>query len=141
MIMMATNAFRREVNHMINELVIVELKNGQKVRGVLKALFPDNLSIILGDVSIGGEKYASVVFSGDYISAIYLRKVKIDLDELKDMLEKVFPRMVSYRRDQGVIIVMNKIRVTESGIEGERGPVYERVKKIYNEFTTKKKGF
>ncbi len=139
--MMATSAFQREINHMINELVIVELKNGQKVRGVLKALFPDNLSIILGDVMMGGEKYSSVVFSGNFISAIYLRKVKLDLDELRETLEKVFPRMVRYRRDQGVIIVMNKIRVTESGVEGERGPVYERVKKIYDEFIAKKKGF
>ena len=139
--MMATSAFQREINHMMNELVIVELKNGQKVRGVLKALFPDNLSIILGDVTISGEKYASVVFSGNFISAIYLKKVKLDLDELREMLGKVFPRMVRYRRDQGVIIVMNKIRVTESGVEGERGPVYERVKKIYDEFIAKKKEF
>ena len=138
--MMATSAFQREINHMINEEVIVELRNGQKVKGVLKAILPDTLSIILGDVSVGGEHYASIIYSGNSISAIYIRKVKVDLDELRDMLEKVFPRMVAYRRDQGVIIVMNKVRVTESGVEGERGPVYDRVRKIYNEFMSKKKG-
>ena len=138
--MMAAGAFQREINHMLNEVVIVELRNGQKIRGILKALSPDNLSIILGEVSIGGDRYASVVFSGAAISAIYLRKVKIDLDELRNMLERMFPRMVSYKRDQGVIIVMNKIKVTEAGVEGEHGPVYERVKKIYNEFIAKRKG-
>jgi hypothetical protein len=35
---------------------------------------------------------------------------------------------------------MNKIRVTESGVEGERGPVYNRVKKVYDEFMAKKRG-
>jgi|Deesub1362A_J573_1020465.scaffolds.fasta_scaffold00008_194 small nuclear ribonucleoprotein (snRNP)-like protein len=138
--MMATSAFQRELNHMINEEVIVELRNGQRVRGVLKAILPETLSIILGDVSIGSDHYASIVYSGNAISAIYLKKVKVDLDELREMLEKVFPRMVTYRRDQGVIIVMNKIRVTESGVEGERGPVYNRVKKVYDEFMAKKRG-
>lgn len=138
--MMAANVFQREINQMINEVVIVELKNGQKIKGILKAVLPDNLSIVLGDVALGSEKYSSVIFSGDSISAIYLKKFKLDLDELRLMLEKVFPRMIIYRREQGVIIVMNKIRVTESGIEGERGPVYERVKRVYEEFMAKKKG-
>ncbi len=138
--MMATSAFQRELNHMINEEVIVELRSGPKVRGILKAILPETLSIVLGDVSVGGDRFASIVYSGNSISAIYLKKVKIDLDELREMLEKVFPRMVMYRRDQGVIIVMNKVRVTENGVEGERGPVYDRVKKIYNEFMAKKKG-
>jgi small nuclear ribonucleoprotein (snRNP)-like protein len=138
--MMATSAFQRELNHLINEDVIVELRNGQKVRGVLKAISPDNLAVVLGDVVIGGDHYASIIYSGNYISAIYLRKVKVDMDELREMLEKVFPRMVSYRRDLGVIIVMNKVRVTESGVEGERGPVYDRVKKVYNEFMARKRG-
>jgi small nuclear ribonucleoprotein (snRNP)-like protein len=138
--MMALRAFQSELNHIINTEVIVELKNGQKIRGTLKAISPDNLAIILGNVYLGGDHYDAIVLSGDTISAIYVKREKIDLDELRDMLEKVFPRMVNYRRDQGVIIVMDRIRVTESGVEGERGPVYDRVKKIFDEFMSKKRG-
>ena len=138
--MMALRAFQSELNHIINTEVIVELKSGQKIRGTLKAISPDNLAIILGDVHLGGDHYDAIVLSGDTISAIYVKREKIDLDELRDMLEKVFPRMVNYRRDQGLIIVMDRIRVTESGVEGERGPVYDRVKKIYEEFMAKKRG-
>jgi small nuclear ribonucleoprotein (snRNP)-like protein len=125
---------------MINMEVIVELRSGQKIKGILKAISPDTLTIVLGDVYLGGDHYDSIVFSGSNISAIYLKRSKLDLDELRDMLERVFPRMVTYRRDEGVIVVMNKIRVTESGVEGDRGPVYDRVKRIYEEFITRKKG-
>ncbi|MEM0057106.1 MAG: Lsm family RNA-binding protein [Candidatus Geothermarchaeota archaeon] len=133
------STFHKELTNMINEEVIVELKGGKKVKGVLKALIPETLSLILGDVYINGEKYASIIYSGDTISAIYVPKVRVDLDELRDLLEKQFPRMVVYKRDQGTIIVMNKVKVTESGVEGEPGIVYDRVKKIYEEFIKSKK--
>lgn len=137
--MSSVSAFHKELANMINEEVIVELKGGKKVRGILKALIPETLSLILSDVYVDGERYASIIYSGDAISAIYVPKVRVDLDELRDLLEKQFPRMVVYKREQGVIIVMNKVKVTESGVEGEPGIVYDRVKKIYEEFIKSKK--
>jgi len=139
--MMAASSFQRELNRIIGEDVIVELKSGRKLRGQLKAVYPDTLSIILSDVSMGSERFSSIVLSGDSISAIYVKKARVDMDELRSMLEKIFPpRAVVYRRDLGVITVMDKVRVTERGVEGEPGLVYDRVKKVYEEYIAKKRG-
>ncbi|MHA2016049.1 MAG: Lsm family RNA-binding protein, partial [Candidatus Thorarchaeota archaeon] len=49
-------------------------------------------------------------------------------------LEKVFPPGgVRYFPDTGVIVVMNKIRVTPEGVDGS-GPLYERVAAIAREW-------
>jgi len=139
--MMAASSFQRELNRIVGEEVVVELKNGKKIRGLLKAVYPDNLSIILSDVHMGGEEFSSIVLSGDSISAIYVMRGRIDLDELRAMLEKIFPpRAVVYRRDLGVITVMDKVKVTEKGVEGEPGLVYDKVKRVYEEYVSKKKG-
>ncbi len=139
--MMAASSFQRELNRIVGEEVIVELKNGKKIRGLLKAVYPDNLSIILSDVSMGNEHFTSIVLSGDSISAIYVKKALVDMDELRSMLEKIFPpRAIVYRKDLGVIIVMDKVRITEKGVEGEPGLVYDRVKKVYEEYIAKRKG-
>lgn len=139
--MMAASSFQRELNRIVGEEVVVELKTGKKIRGLLKAVYPDTLAIILSDVAMGNEHFSSIVLSGDSISAIYVKKGRVDMDELRLMLEKIFPpRAVVYRKDLGVIIVMDKIRVTEKGVEGEPGLVYDRVKKVYEEYISRKRG-
>ncbi|MFQ5762986.1 MAG: Lsm family RNA-binding protein, partial [Candidatus Bathyarchaeia archaeon] len=46
----------------------------------------------------------------------------------------VFPRLVKLYEDVGVIVVMDKIRLTKEGIIEGSGPAAERVKKVYEEF-------
>ena len=137
---MAARSFQRELYRMLDEEVIIELKNGKRLRGVIRAIRPDTLAVILSNVVMGGETYSTIVLSGDTISAIYLKKLHIELDEIREMLEKVFPpRTVYFNREKGVIVVMDKVRVTERGVEGEPGLVYDKVKKIYDEYMSRKK--
>ncbi len=132
--MMASQQFRREFGMFLDQEIVVELANGQVVKGVLKAYDPDTFSLILEDAVIKDEVYKFIMINGSIISLIYLKEKKVDLEKLAKRLEEVFPNLVEYKRPLGVIVVMNKIRVTEKGVEGEAGPAYDRVKKIYEEF-------
>jgi len=42
--------------------------------------------------------------------------------------------MVKIVEEAGVIVVMDKIRVTEKGLIEGRGPAAERVQRVYEEF-------
>jgi len=57
-----------------------------------------------------------------------------DLKGLADRLSRVFPGLVKIREDVNAIIVMDKIKVTEHGIEEGTGLAADRVKSIYEEF-------
>ncbi len=131
--MMPSNPIGRELNKHVNKDVLVELKDGRRLSGVLKAVDPSTMSVIV-KLHREDEYYPLVVLNGSEIRAIYLKTVKFDLAELKKRLDRVFPRTVEYRPAEKVIIVMNRIRVTENGVEGERGPVYERVKNVFDEY-------
>jgi len=133
--MMASQHFRREFGMFLDQEIIVELRSGQTIKGILRAYDPDTFSIILEDAVIKNEVYKYMMVNGSTISIIYLKEKKVDLEKLAKKLEETFPNMVEYKRPLGVIIVMNRIRVTEKGVEGE-GPAYERVKKIFEEFIT-----
>jgi len=137
---MPINLLTRELNLLINKEVIVEFKDGSRLKGVLKAIDPTTLNIVLSDIEIGREKYRVIVYRGENIKAIYLKERYIDLTELRKRLERVFPRVVEYRPSEKALVVMNKIKVTEDGVFGEPGPIYNRVKKIYDEYIAEIKG-
>ena len=48
-------------------------------------------------------------------------------------MNRVFPGLVSVREDIGVIMVMDKIKVTEKGVEGS-GLAVDKAKAIYDEY-------
>ncbi|HIQ13900.1 MAG TPA: hypothetical protein EYH44_05915, partial [Thermoprotei archaeon] len=113
--MMPSNPLIKELNLLIDKEVTVELRDGSKLRGVLKAVDPSNLNLVLSDIMIGKDLYSKIVFSGENIRAIYLKAIKFDMSELRRRLERVFPKMVHYKVDERAIIVMDKFRVTEDG--------------------------
>jgi hypothetical protein len=57
-----------------------------------------------------------------------------DFKALSDRLSRVFPGLVKIREDVGAIIVMDKIKVTQGGIQEGTGLAAERVKSIFDEF-------
>jgi hypothetical protein len=65
---------------------------------------------------------------------IFSSEKPFDLQALADRLERVFPRMVKTSEGAGVIVVMDRIRVSEKGIMEGSGPAAERVQKVYEEF-------
>lgn len=132
--MYMADAFVKEIAEMLNEQVVVETVNGEKLTGRLKSFDPKTLSVILEDIVVGGETYKKLIISGESVARVYLKEKKLDMEKLKGLIEKYFPNLVEYRKDIGVIIVMNRVRVTDKGVEGPPGPATERVRRLFEDF-------
>jgi len=74
------------------------------------------------------------VLTGSIIAKIMATDRPFNLDGLRERLERVFPNMVQYFAEAGVIVVMNKIRVNETGVIEGVGLTAEKVRDIYNRF-------
>jgi hypothetical protein len=93
------------------------------------------MSVALGDViGSAGTLYHRLFLTGNVIAKIMATDTPFNLDGLKGRLERVFPNMVQYIPEAGVLIVMNKIRLNETGVIEGTGPAASRVQDIYNRF-------
>lgn len=129
----ASRRFTLELMNMINRRVKVVTTTGTVYEGVLLGVDND-LNIVLADVSTSRqEKYPRVVLLRHAICEIALLEERLDLRELAKLLEKYFPGMVKYVEEANIILVGDRIRVTEAGVEGS-GPLAKRVKEIFDQF-------
>ena len=127
--------FTTEVNRLIGKKVVVVTQGGEEFSGVLASLDIDTFSVILNNVELrSGSVLPKVILNGRDVKRIELKKAIIDLRKLAERIERVFPKMVQYNEEAGVIIVMNRIRVTENGVVEGSGLAAEKVSEIYNEF-------
>lgn len=108
--------------------MVLELADGKVYEGKLLA-FDERLNLIMGDVQ-GAEK---LVVSGALVRTLRLVEKGFDLRALAERLERVFPNQVKLREDLGAIIVLDRIRVTEAGVEGS-GLSAERAREVYQEY-------
>ncbi|MBA3749496.1 MAG: Lsm family RNA-binding protein, partial [Nitrosopumilus sp.] len=92
----------------------------------------EKFDLILDNVDF--QKIQKLMINGSFVKEIKLLERPFDLKTLSDRLSRVFPGLVKIREDIGAIIVMDKIKVTESGIEEGSGLAASRVKAIYDEF-------
>jgi len=124
-----------ELAPLIGRQVTVTTTSQDEYRGILLAASPDNLTVSLGDVQDNaGKRFYRVILNGGIVAKIVVEKVLVDLRRLAERVERVFPKMVRLNEEAGVIIVMDKIRVDESGVIEGSGPAAERVGAIYREF-------
>jgi small nuclear ribonucleoprotein (snRNP)-like protein len=124
-----------ELRNFIGKTVTVETSDGKRYKGILLNFDPSSLTLILGDVETEGEqKYYRMVLNGNLVKALLLPRAVIDLKILAERLERIFPNMVKYNEEAGVIIVLDKIRVDERGVVEGKGLAAERVQKIYEEY-------
>jgi small nuclear ribonucleoprotein (snRNP)-like protein len=124
-----------ELASLIGRQVTVVTTGHDEYRGVLLAASADNLSVSLGDVQdSSGRRFYRIVLNGSIVAKIVVEKVLVDLRRLAERIERVFPKMVRLNEEAGVIIVMEKIRVDESGVIEGSGPAAERLEAIYKEF-------
>jgi hypothetical protein len=72
--------------------------------------------------------------NGSTVLQVFSSEKPFNLQALADRLERVFPRMVKLSESAGIIVVMDRIRVSEKGIVEGSGPASERVQKVYDEF-------
>lgn len=110
--------------------VVVETTDGKKYDGVLLGL-ADNLSVVLGGFEGGTFK---VALNGAVVKEIRLVEKPFDLKTLAETINRVFPGLVRLREDIGAIIVMDKIKVTESGVVEGTGPSADKVRQIYDSY-------
>ena len=103
--------------------------------GILLGFDSQSMSVALGDVKgKQGTLYHRLILTGYNVAKVMATERPFNLDGLKDRLERVFPNMVQYFSEAGVLVVMSKIRVNETGVIEGTGPAADRVQDIYNRF-------
>lgn len=128
-------AFFREISSLTGMTVQVATSYGQAYIGTFKGFDPNSLSVCLSDAKDEQGKSQDLLFiMGQFIQQIVLAEKPFDLEGLTVEIGRLFPKgEVKLDRDARVILVLNKVKVTESGVEGT-GPIAERVQKIYESY-------
>lgn len=132
---MSTVAFRRfgdELNAFVGKPVIVTTLDGREYTGTLAGV-DERLSLVLDKVVGAGDGVFKVAVNGSNVKEIRLTSKPYDFKALGDRLNRVFPGLVSVREDIGVIMVMDKIKVTDKGVEGT-GLAADKARAIYDEY-------
>ncbi|RFA93972.1 Lsm family RNA-binding protein [Pyrobaculum aerophilum] len=129
----ASKRFVAELNNLLGREVQVVLSNGEVYKGVLHAV-DNQLNIVLANASNkAGEKFNRVFIMYRYIVHIDSTERRIDMREFAKQAEKIFPGMVKYIEETNVVLIGERVRVSEIGVEGV-GPVAERAKRLFEEF-------
>lgn len=128
-------AFNRELAAVVGATVEVAINTGKTYTGTLKGIDQTSLSIVLSDVvTDSGINIPKIFIYGSSIITFSVAEREISLEGLVKELEKTFPPGgVQFYPDTGIILVMNKIRISKDGIEGS-GPLYERVAVIADDW-------
>lgn len=128
-----------EFSKLLRKNVTVVTTDGRTYAGSLEGYNPENMSVCLNDARDGqGKEVPNIFLNGNIVSQIFASEKPFNLKALGERLEKVFPKMVRYYDDAGVIVVMERIRVGPSGILEGSGPMAERVQRVYDEFVREK---
>ncbi|MCR6623361.1 MAG: Lsm family RNA-binding protein [Candidatus Verstraetearchaeota archaeon] len=131
--------YLKELASLLDKNVSVRTIHSKKFRGKLVGYDPSSLNIILSNAKDEeNNNYARILIRGEVISEIIREEEPFDLKGLAQRLEKLFPNNVTLLEDAGVIIVMDKVRVTEDGVIEGSGVIAEKVKKIYEQFVQEK---
>ncbi len=131
----AERKFREELASLLQKVVLVHTSDGKNYTGILSGIDTETMSMCLTNAKDDSENAMDKLFiNGNRVLQVHTIEKGFDLRSLAERLERVFPRMVKLIEEAGVIVVMDKIRVTEKGIIEGRGPAAERVQKIYEEF-------
>jgi len=131
----AGRRFFEELVRLVQKTVRVEDVKGKIYEGTLLGYDSNTLSLCLGDVrDEKGGRIHRVFLYGHSIAKVSAIERPFNLEGLAQRLERVFPKMVRFYPEAGVIVVMDKIRVDETGVIEGSGPAAERVQSIYERF-------
>jgi small nuclear ribonucleoprotein (snRNP)-like protein len=134
----ADRKFMEELSNLLQKNVSILTSAGKTFVGTLTGVDTDRMSVCLTNAKSDGVAAHKLFLNGDIIVQISSFERPFDLQSLGERLERVFPRMVRVMDDAGVIVVMDRIRVTEKGIVEGSGPAAERVQKVFEEFLREK---
>jgi small nuclear ribonucleoprotein (snRNP)-like protein len=123
--------FGEETLQFLGKKVSVETSDQKIYNGTLTGI-DEKLDVVLDNVDVQG--ILKLILNGSFVKEIKLMEKPFDFKALSDRLARVFPGLVKIREDVGAIIVMDKIKVTQGGVEEGVGLAADRVRAIYEEF-------
>ena len=123
--------FGEETLQFLGKKVSVETSDQKIYNGTLTGI-DEKLDVVLDNVDVQG--ILKLILNGSFVKEIKLMEKPFDFKALSDRLARVFPGLVKIREDVGAIIVMDKIKVTQAGVEEGVGLAADRVRAIYDEF-------
>ncbi len=129
-------SFNRELAAVVGATIEVATKDGKNYSGILKGIDQNTLSIVLSEVVDlkDGNNIPKIFIYGNSIVSFSVAEIEVSLEGLAKELEKTFPPGgVRFFSETGVIVIMNKIRITPEGVDGS-GPLYERVAAIADDW-------
>jgi len=131
----ASKRFADELSLLLDRSVTVLTSSGTRVSGRLIAYNPTDYSLWLAEAQTSDGRTISKLFiAGKEISMIELVELGPDLQTLYERINRLFPNMARYYKEAGVILVMDRIRVTKDGVVEGTGPAAERVQKVWEEW-------
>lgn len=128
--------FAEESIQFLGKKVSIETSDNKNYSGVLVGL-SEKFDLILNNVD--SPNIQKLMVNGSFVKEIKLLERPFDFKALADRLSRIFPGLVKIRDDIGAIIVMDKIKVTEFGLEEGSGLAASRVKAVYDEFLKESK--
>src|SRR5215213_11775087 len=128
--------FGEETLQFLGKKVSVETSDQKIYNGTLTGI-DEKLDVVLDNVDVQG--ILKLILNGSFVKEIKLMEKPFDFKALSDRLARVFPGLVKIREDVGAIIVMDKIKVTKTGIEEGSGLAADRDRAIYDEFVRETK--
>ncbi|MFX1294159.1 MAG: Lsm family RNA-binding protein [Promethearchaeota archaeon] len=130
----AEGRFFGEFTKMLNSRVKI-VTNTTIYEGVLLGYDRTTMTICLKNaMDKKGNAFSKIIIYGQIIHEIIETKKAFDLKRLAEDLQSIFPRgEVKLDTEADAIIVLNKIKVTEKGVQGS-GPLAERVRNVYDRF-------
>ena len=128
----AFRKFGEESIQFLGKKISIETSDKKTYSGTLIGI-NEKLDIILENLETSSG-IIKMIINGSFIKEIRLMEKPFDLKALADRFSRVFPGLVKLREDVRAIIVMDKIKVTQNGIEEGTGLAADRIKAIYDEF-------
>ncbi|AWR99456.1 Lsm family RNA-binding protein [Metallosphaera hakonensis] len=141
--MSTTKRIVADMNSLLDKTVVIKLANGRSYSGQLSSyeLSPFMIGLINAKDN-ENNTYYKVVINGNVISEIIVKSSPVfDVREFADLLQKSLglrPGDIKLYEEIGIITVMERIKVSESGVEGS-GPMAQRIYDIYNDYIAKRK--
>jgi len=124
-----------EMTSLLQRMITVSTSDGRNYTGLLSGVDSHSFNVCLTNAKDdSGRVFHKLFLNGEKVTHIFSSEKPFNLQALADRLERVFPRMVKISEGAGVIVVMDRIRISEKGIIEGTGPAAERVQKVYDEF-------
>jgi len=124
-----------EITILLQKAVTVATSDGKQYSGILSGVDSHSLNLLLTEAKDEtGKVFHKLLLNGSIVTQIFSSVKPFNLQALADRLERVFPRMVRVNEGAGIIVVMDRIRMSEKGIVEGTGLAAERAQKVYEEF-------